>query len=335
MHFLSQYGLFLLKTVTLVAAILIVTMGIAMLLRRQSSDATLSVSKLNEKYEEIAEEIRSEIWDKKTFKQSLKKDKKDKKALEKKTSAEKKAEKRRLYVLRFEGDIRASEVENLREEISAVLLVATPEDEVVVLLESGGGTVDGYGLGASQLQRIRDKKIQLTVCIDKVAASGGYLMACVADKILAAPFAIIGSIGVVFQMPNFNKLLKKHHVDYEVLTSGEYKRTMTVFGENTEKGRKKCLEELEVIHDAFKQHIADHRPQVDIKAIGTGEHWLARKALEWRLVDELMTSDDYLMKQCDAHDVFEVVYEKKKKLADRVISEVTGIFSGIFSKVTY
>ncbi len=336
MKFLSEYGLFLLESMTLVIAILILLFGIfAILNRNKSTGATLNINKLNEKYEDIADEMRSEILDKKAFKAYQKEQKNKEKEKEKaeetnnknanknKDSSSNILEKRRTYALKFEGDIRATAVDSLREEISAILTVATPGDEVVVTLESGGGTVTGYGLGASQLQRIRDKKIRLTVCIDQVAASGGYLMACVADQILAAPFAIIGSIGVVMQMPNFHRLLKKHNVDYETLTSGEYKRTMTVFGENTDKGRKKCLEELEEIHTIFKQYIAEHRSQVNVDAIGTGEHWLAKKALELQLIDGLMTSDDYLMKSCENNDVFEVSYERKKDLMEKISEKLS------------
>ena len=108
-----------------------------------------------------------------------------------------------------------------------------------------------YGLAASQMQRIRDKKLKLTVCVDKVAASGGYMMAVVADKIIAAPFAVLGSIGVLAQVPNFHRLLKKHDVDFEMLTAGKYKRTLTMFGENTDKGREKFQEDIEDTHVLF------------------------------------------------------------------------------------
>lgn len=319
-QFLGEYGLFLLETLTLVAAILIVVLGItAILNRNKQQDDKLTIKKINKKYEDISEQLRSEILDKKAFnnfKQTQKKEQKN--ANKKKPATTSEIEKRRIFVLNFVGDKYATTVENLREEISAILMVATPRDEVVVKLESPGGIVYGYGLGASQLRRIKDKKIRLTVCIDKVAASGGYLMACVADHILAAPFAFIGSIGVLAQLPNVHRLLKKYNIDYEMLTSGEYKRTISMFGENTDKGRKKCIEELEEIHHSFKQHIAEYRPQVDIDAISTGEHWLAKKAMELRLVDSLITSDDYLMRSCIDNDVFEVSCEKKQKLTDKL-----------------
>ncbi len=312
MKFLEHYGLFLLNTATLSAAILIVAAGIiALLNRNKQQDELLTIKKLNEKYEDLSNELNAVILNKKVFKQLKQTAKKDKKV-------NSESQKQKTYVLYFAGDMSASAVENLREEISALLTVAQPKDEVVIVLESGGGIVTGYGLAASQLQRIRDKKLHLTVCIDQMAASGGYLMACVAHQILAAPFAIVGSIGVLVQQPNFHRLLKKYNIDYEMLTSGEYKRTLSLLGENTEKGRQKCLEEVEEVHNAFKQHIASYRPQINIEQIGTGEHWLARKALELQLIDGLMTSDDYLMQRCKESDVFELKLEKKKTLADKL-----------------
>jgi serine protease SohB len=226
--------------------------------------------------------------------------------------------KSRVFVLNFNGNITASATSHLREEITAVLTQATANDEVLVRLESPGGMVHSYGLASSQLDRIRKAQIPLTVCVDKVAASGGYMMACVADKILAAPFAIIGSIGVVAQLPNFNRVLKKHDVDYEILTAGKYKRTMTMFGENTTKGRKKFVEDLEDVHKLFKAHVSSRRPQLDIEKIATGETWYGSQALEMAMVDDVQTSDEYLVSRIKEADVFEVAYVHKKKLHQRL-----------------
>lgn len=337
MRFLEHYGLFLLETVTLTAAILIVFAGFfALLNRNKRQPESLTIKKLNEKYEDLAEELNNTILDKKEFKALKQTQKKEKKGTkDKKNKSLEDIKKRITYVLNFEGDIKASAVENLREEISALLTVAKPNDEVVVNIDSGGGTVTGYGLAASQLQRIRDHKLHLTVCIDEVAASGGYLMAAVANQILAAPFAIIGSIGVLMQQPNLHRLLKKHHIDYEMLTSGEYKRTITVFGENTEKGRQKCKEELEAVHHAFKQHIVNYRPHLDLNTVSTGEHWLARKALELGLIDGLMTSDDYLMKACKDNDVYELTYERKKTFSDKIPKLISAGISNILNTFSF
>jgi len=250
-----------------------------------------------------------------------------------KKSAKSAEAKKRLFVLNFNGDIKASQVDALRQEITTVLLVANSEDEVVVRLESPGGVVHGYGLAASQLQRIRDQKIPLTIIVDKVAASGGYMMACVADKILAAPFAIIGSIGVVMQLPNFHRLLDKNNIEFEQLTAGEYKRTLTMFGKNTDKAREKVLEELEEVQVLFKDFISQHRPQVDINQVATGEHWFATKAIEYRLVDALQTSDDYLLKKSTDHDLYEITYKTKPSLAQKFGKGVHSLVDGFMTRL--
>jgi len=211
--------------------------------------------------------------------------------------------------LDFDGDVEASAVDNLREEISALLSVVGEDDEVLVRLESAGGVVHGYGLAASQLRRIRDHSIKLTVAVDKVAASGGYMMACIADQIIAAPFAVLGSIGVAAQIPNFNRLLKSQNIDVEMHTAGEYKRTLTMLGENTEAGREKFLAELEDVHELFKAFVAENRSKVDVAAVGTGEAWYGQRALERQLVDVLMTSDEYVIKKLEDCAVYEVKYE--------------------------
>ncbi|NVK39709.1 MAG: protease SohB [Oceanospirillaceae bacterium] len=330
LSFLSDYGLFLAKTLTIVLALLLLVGGIAFIASRNrhgGSSGEISVTSLNERLEDMQHSIESVVLDKESYKALLKDEqKKDKaeakarkKALKKKGGDESEDEnRRRIFVLDFDGDIRASEVEPLREEISAILTLATPDDEVVVRLESAGGLVHTYGLAASQLERFRAQQIPLTICVDRVAASGGYMMACLADRLLAAPFAVLGSIGVVAQMPNFHKLLKKHDIDYEVLTAGEFKRTLTMFGENTDKGREKFVEELEDTHELFKEFVASYRPQLDIRKVATGEIWFGKRALEEKLIDEVCTSDDYLMKASKDADIFSVRYEEKKSLQERL-----------------
>lgn len=223
-----------------------------------------------------------------------------------------------MFVLDFSGDIKASATEGLRHEITALLSLATPKDEVVLRLESAGGMVHSYGLASSQLARIRQAGVPLTVCIDKVAASGGYMMACIGEKIISAPFAILGSIGVVAQLPNVNRLLKKHDIDFEVLTAGEYKRTLTVFGENTEKGREKFQEDLDVTHQLFKNFVSRYRPQLVIDEVATGEVWLGVAAQEKKLVDELKTSDEYLAERAKSAELFHLHYAERKSLQERV-----------------
>lgn len=322
MDFAAQYGLFFAKLATLVFFLLILVGGIVFILRRARAgyEEHLEVKHLNKKYEHMALTLKSAILPRKRFKQALKELR-----TKRKQEAGLKAHpdtppKKRVFVLSFKGDVRASAVTSLREEITAILMVATPQDEVLVSLESIGGMVHAYGLGASQLRRIKDHNIPLTVAVDHVAASGGYLMACVADRIIAAPFAVLGSIGVVGQVPNFNRLLKNHQIDYELHTAGEYKRTLTVFGENTEKGREKFREELEEIHALFKEFVMRHRAAVDIKQVATGEHWYGLKALELKLVDELKTSDDYLREAAQSADLYEITYLRRRSMIEKLLS---------------
>ena len=224
----------------------------------------------------------------------------------------------RIFVVDFDGDMQASQVEQLREEVSAILPLATSTDEIVVRVESGGGVVHGYGLAASQLLRVKEAGVRLTVSVDKVAASGGYMMACVADTIIAAPFAIVGSIGVVAQLPNFHRLLKKNDIDFELHTAGEYKRTLTVFGENTDKAREKFQADIDDVHDLFKQFVAENRSTVSIDEVSTGEYWFGQRALEKRLVDRLCTSDSYLMEKSRDHDIVEVRYRARRSWQEKL-----------------
>jgi serine protease SohB len=313
--FLAEYASFLAKTVTLVVAILIVLAAFASVRSkgRRKSMGQLQVSKLNDFYKVLRDRLEQSMLDKDRLKvlrkEQAKTLKKQKKLAEPKP---------RVYVLDFDGDIKASATESMRHEITALLTLATAKDEVVLRLESGGGMVHSYGLASSQLARIRQAGIPLTICIDKVAASGGYMMACIGDKIISAPFAILGSIGVVAQLPNVNRLLKKHDIDFEVLTAGEYKRTLTVFGENTEKGREKFQEELDITHELFKNFVARYRPQLAIDDVATGEVWLGMAALDKQLVDELKTSDEYLSERAKVAEVFHLHYSERKSLQERV-----------------
>jgi serine protease SohB len=327
---LIQFGLFFAETIILVAAILIIAAGIMAIAGKGKlkEKRKITIKKLNTYYEELKEKINDEILNK-TERKKLAKEKKKSKKVEKKQKDKKE---KRIFVIEFKGDIKASGVDSLCEEVSAILTVATPKDEVIVRLESAGGVVHGYGLAASQLQRIKDKSIPLIVCVDKVAASGGYMMACIADKILAAPFAIIGSIGVIAQIPNFNRLLKKHNIDFEQITAGEYKRTLTLFGENTRKGRQKFQEEINDVHDLFKGFVKDHRPQIDIDKLATGEHWFAKKAIELNLVDEIKTSDDYLMQALGSSNLYAIKLHKKKSLIEKMTTSAQAMFSKFVAK---
>lgn len=305
MEFFTQYSLFLLKAITLVVSLLLALAGILALTRKQKPK--LEITPINQEYLNLQFQMNEEIKGTKKDKKKIKEEKKLAKT------------RPRLYVIDFNGDIKASQVEQLRDEISAILSIIDKKDEIMVMIESPGGSVNGYGLAASQLQRIRSRQIPLTVCIDKIAASGGYLMACVANHIVAAPFSIIGSIGVVAQFPNFHRFLKKNDIDVELVTAGEYKRTLTLFSENTDKGRKKFQEDLEKIHHAFRDYVLTNRQQLDIDKISTGEHWLASDAYDLKLIDSLQTSDDWILEKMKNFNVFQISIYIKPPFIDRLL----------------
>jgi len=305
-EFLFEYGMFLAKTLTLVLAIgAVITMIVIATVKPKARKGELCFDDMSAEYQHLQADLQQQLLDKKAFKQWQKMTGKAEKLQTK------------LFVIDFTGSMDAHEVDALREEVTAVLAVATNADAVLVRLESGGGVVHGYGLGASQLERLKQKNIPLTVAVDKVAASGGYMMACIADKIIAAPFAILGSIGVIAQLPNFNKLLKKNHIEFEQFTAGEFKRTVTVFGENTDKGRQKFQQELEETHVLFKHFVQKNRQQLDIDDVATGEHWFGYQALDLKLIDAISTSDDYLLSQLSERQVYKVQYRIRKTLAEK------------------
>ncbi|MEX3019470.1 protease SohB [Kluyvera sp. STS39-E] len=323
MELLFQYGLFLAKIVTVVVAIAVIAVLIINLTQRKRQRGELRITNLSEQHKEMQEDLavalldgpQQKIWHK-AQKKKLKLEAKAAKTKAKQGEMDT-SHKPRVWVIDFKGSMDAHEVSSLREEITAVLTVATPQDQVVVRLESPGGVVHGYGLAASQLQRIRDKQIPLTVAVDKVAASGGYMMACVANKIVAAPFAILGSIGVVAQIPNLNRFLKNKDIDIELHTAGQYKRTLTMLGENTEEGRQKFREELNETHHLFKDFVKEMRPSLDIDQVATGEHWYGSQAQEKGLVDEVGTSDELLLGLMEGRDVINVRFMQRKKMMDR------------------
>ncbi|MDC0661842.1 protease SohB [Marinobacter sp. SS21] len=345
MEFLTEFGLFLAKTVTLVVAVIVLVSAIISAAQKdregQGLDGELRTRKLNDRYRRLKEALEARLLDEHELKRWQKARKKARKAEEKSHKQQAKssdgaseARRQRVFVIDFEGDIKASDTDSLRKSITGVLSVAEPGvDEVVVRLESGGGLVHSYGLAAAQLDRIRSKGVTLTACVDKVAASGGYMMACVADKIIASPFAILGSIGVVAQLPNFHRLLKKNDVDFEVLTAGEHKRTLTVFGENTEKGRQKFLSDLEDTHGLFKEYVSQRRPDLDIATVANGDIWFGKRALDVRLIDEIKTSDEYLIEACERADVVSVGFHHKRSLPERLGLATTAAIEHTFWRV--
>ena len=339
MEFLYEYGLFVAKAVTLVIAFIVVVSTIVGLASKQKhGKGQLEIVSISEQLKEITNYAKQVLLDKNALKKLAKEQKKEAKAKNKAKNKAKiteqgeESEKSRLYVIDFKGSMDANEVEHLREEITAILCVANKEDEVLVRLESGGGVVHGYGLAASQLQRIKEKGLKLTIAVDKVAASGGYMMACVADKLLASQFAYIGSIGVLAQLPNFNKLLKKNDIEFEQHTAGEFKRTLTVFGENNDEGRAKFKEEIEEIHVLFKDFVQSQRPDMDIDKVATGEYWPGIKAKSLGLIDDITTSDDYILSHYPAREIFSVKYAVKKNVAEKLGMSAANVVERVFMK---
>ncbi len=356
MEFLFDYVSFLLKVATVAAAIIvIVTVIAASSMKRQHKDTFghLEIRHVNDVFEQmksILEQAGQTPEERKKKAKEDKRKKKDKKGESQSSEDGQEAEaegesadtddaddaerKRNLYVMNFEGDVEASRTNTLRLEVSAVLTNIQENDEVLVRVESVGGLVHSYGYAASQLMRLRKAGVHLTVAVDKVAASGGYMLAVVADKIIAAPFAVVGSIGVAAELPNLNRLLKKHDVDYEIFTAGKYKRTLSVLGENTDEARQKFTEEIEDVHGLFKEFVSENRSQVDLEVVSTGETWYGERAMKINLVDELQTSDEYIMNACKDANVYEVSWSVPKKSFSATISESLETVVAAWKRIT-
>ena len=322
-EFLVDYLGFLLKLLSFAVVTFLVIGVLASIKRGRSDQEQVEIHSLNEQLEEQREGVQEQWLTGKLLKQKRKQAKQQKKQRDTEL-----AQRPRVFVLDFKGDLAATQAGALGREITCLLGLLRSEDEVVVRLESAGGLVHSYGYAAAQLQRLRDRELRLTVCIDKVAASGGYMMAVTGQQLLAAPFAVIGSIGVVAEMPNFNRLLKKNQVDYEVLTAGEYKRTLTLLGENTPEARQKFIDDLEATHGLFKAYVQRHRPELDIDRVAKGEVWYGEQAVSLNLVDRLMTSEDYLMQKMETAEVYQLRLKKQQPLAERLALQVAKVAEG-------
>jgi serine protease SohB len=320
MAFWLDIAAFLVKTIIIVAAIGGLAILIARLARSgEAKDKEIKVKSLNERYDDMRDAMDGALLDKKERKALVKARKKEAKASAKAQRGQEPG--KRLYVLSFKGDMRASVVKRLGSEIDAVMIAARPgTDEAVIRIESPGGTVTGYGLAAAEILRLREHKIKVTASVDQVAASGGYMMACAADRIVAAPFAVVGSIGVVAPVPNLHRLLQKNEIDFEEMTAGEFKRTVSVLGEITPAGREHFRGKLDATHEAFKAHVAQCRPNVDMAQVANGDHWLAREALALGLVDELMTGDELLFRARNSARLYEVTTEARKTVLQQLLS---------------
>lgn len=335
MEMIQTIGIFFAQTFIIVLAIIAVLITIASLALKNKNRNLFEIELLHERFEDQTQALKEAFLTSSEIKKEHKRLKKESKSKDK--SLDKKPA-RRIFVIEFlNGDIKASDSENLKEEVNTILGVATAQDEVVVKVESPGGLVHSYGYAAAQLIRLREAQIPLTICVDQVAASGGYLMACVGSKILAAPFALIGSIGVVAQVPNFYRLLKKHDVDYKEYTAGDYKRTVSLFGEITEKGETKFKEQLELTHQLFKSFVSRFRPQLDLQKVATGEFWYGENAIGLGLIDEIKTSDEYLLALSRDHQVVKISFEQKptfmEKLSDSFSAGISKAFTLVFKKL--
>ena len=309
MPFWLDLAAFVIKALVIVAAV----GGLAILIARLArsgdggQDREIAIKSINDRYDAMRDALDAKLLEKKARKALAKARKKEAKTRHGEPAG------KRIYVLNFKGDLRATAVKNLGREIDAVLTVARPgDDEVIVRIDSGGGTVTGYGLAAAEIFRLRARQISVTASVDQVAASGGYMMACAADRIVAAPFAVVGSIGVVASVPNLHKLRQKNAIDYEDITAGEFKRTVSVLGEITPAGRDHFQGKLEAIHDAFKAHVAARRPGADVARIANGDTWLASDALALGLVDEIVAGDELLFRARDSARLYEVKWEARK-----------------------
>ena len=321
---MSDYGIFLLELLTVAAIVVVAALMILSAVRKPNEENRLSVEHINKSIEQRTDAAKRTILGRRDSRKLIRSRKKERK---RKTTVEGSGDRRRrIFVLDFLGDVRATATASLREEVSAVLELAEKDDEVLLRLENTGGAVHEHGLAASQLLRLRARGIPLTVAVDRVAASGGYLMACTADRIIAAPFAIIGSIGVLVQLPNFHRLLDEKGIDFEQLTAGRFKRTLTVFGENTEEGREKMKEELVEVHELFQQRVKELRPSLDIEQVATGEHWYGSRALELNLIDEIGTSDDFLLNSMQSADLYKLSFKRPKKFIERMLHGAQGMF---------
>ena len=328
MEYVFDYLSFLAKAVTVLAVVVAIIVAAGARRGHRPPEGRIQVVRINDRLRSLRSAVQHAVTPAARRRKLTRQENREQKR-ERKTESDR----GRVFVLNFKGDLAASQLDCLRNEITAILTSAGEGDEVVVRIESAGGLVHAYGLAASQLSRVKEKGIRLVAAIDKVAASGGYMMASVADRIVTAPFAVVGSIGVAAQLPNLHRFLKKRDVDVELLTAGEYKRTLTVFGQNTDDGRAKFQEEIDDVHALFKSFVGDHRPDVDLEAVATGEAWYGQRAIERKLVDQLCTSDEYLVAACDDKDVFEVRWIVPEKPIERLMHQFSTAMSELIDRL--
>lgn len=315
-NILTSYAIFFLKIITIII-LLLTTIIICLILITNKDNNYIKIKNINKKYITLKKLFLSKI-SKKIERKNLIKE-------------ENLTKTKNLFVLHFNGDINASDINNLKDILSIIILNKTHVDEVLIKLTSNGGIVTNYGLAASQLKRLKNENINLTISIDTIAASGGYMMACVANKIIASHFSIIGSIGVLGIIPNINKILTKNNIEIEYHTSGKYKKTLSIIGENTEIGRKKFIESLENTHFLFKNFVKENRSQINIEEIATGEYWYGVDALKLNLIDKIQTSDEYIIENLNNANIYEIKLSEKINIKNKIKENIHNILFNILN----
>lgn len=202
-----------------------------------------------------------------------------------------------VAVIRVEGTIVSGRPAGLwstdgyvySEEIAEYLkqVEENPRVEAIVLrIDSPGGSVVGSDEIYQALLAI-DKP--LVVSMGEVAASGGYYIACAADRVLANPGTLTGSIGVISMVPNIEELMEKIGVEVLVIKSGALKDEGSVFREMTEEEREVWQRIIDEAYDQFVGIVADGRdlPPQAVRELADGRVYTGHQALELGLVDEL------------------------------------------------
>ncbi|CAB3976441.1 protease SohB [Candidatus Azoamicus ciliaticola] len=319
-NILTDYTIFFLKIITIII-LLLLTIITCLIIIKNKDNKYIEIKNINKKYITLKKMFLSEILKKTEKKNIIKNINKEEKIIKTKN----------LFILNFNGDINASDINNLKDILSILILNKKYVDEVLIKLTSNGGIVTNYGLAATQLKRLKNENINLTISIDTIAASGGYMMACVANKIIASHFSIIGSIGVLGIIPNINKMLNKNNIEIEYHTSGKYKKTLSVIGENTEIGRKKFIESLENTHFLFKNFVKENRSQINIDEIATGEYWYGIDALKLNLIDKIQTSDEYIMENLNNTKIYEIKLNEKTNIKNKIKENIHNILFNILN----
>ncbi|KZX82185.1 hypothetical protein A3715_00045, partial [Oleiphilus sp. HI0009] len=274
---------------------------------KKNSDGRIIVKSLNEEYQEIQDALLKFKPLKPIKSSSIRKFKAS-------------PNKQSIFVLDFKGDKTASSVGSLSKEVSAILSVAKPNDEVFLRLESPGGTITGYGLASQQLIRLREAGIRLVVSVDEIATSGGYMMAAVGDRIIASPTSMLGSIGVIMEVPNFYNLLDRAGVQFHQFTAGKHKRLVSMTNKIGDAAKDQINQDLEKSHELFKNHVHTYRNSVNLESVSHGDVWSAKYCLDNKLVDDLMTSEAYLFDRASRANIFHISWDVERSFSDKLSS---------------